>query len=96
MTGPASVAGDDEGSQYGDSYEPSIADNDPGKSVKGAQTATIAADMDDDEEYGDDASDREVQPASKDAFNITAHSASLQLNLLSQVSAALQAESSKD
>ena len=95
-SGPASLAGDDDGSQYGDSYEPSVADNDLAKSIRGTQTATIAADMDDDEEYGDDASDHEVQPASKDAFNITAHSASLQLNLLSQVSSALQAESSKD
>lgn len=94
--GPASIIGDDDGSAYGDSYDPSIADNELARSVRGTQTATIAADMDDDEEYGDDASDHEVQPASKDAFNITAHSASLQLNLLAQVSAALQAESIKD
>ena len=93
--GPASVAGDEDGSQY-DLCEPSVADNELAKSVKGTQIATIAADLDDEEEYGDDASDHEVQPASKDAFNITAHSASLQLSLLSQVSAALQAESSKD
>lgn len=96
LVGAASIAGDDGGSQYGDSYEPSIVDNDLAKSVRGAQTATMAADMDDDEEYGDDASDHEMQPANKDAFNITAQSASLQLNLLSQVSVALQAESSKD
>lgn len=96
MTGPASVAGEDDGSQYGDSYEPSVIDNEIAKSTRGAHTATIAGDIDDDEEYGDDASDHELQPTSKDAFNITAHSANLQLNLLSQVSAALQAESSKD
>ncbi|KAL8825994.1 MAG: hypothetical protein Q9170_007579 [Blastenia crenularia] len=60
------------------------------------KTATIAGDLDDEEEYGDDASDHEVQPTSKDAFNITAHSASLQLKLLSQVSAALQAESRRE
>ena len=96
LVGPGSVVGDDEGSQYGDSYEPSLTDNPISKSIKGAHTAAIPADVDDDEEYGDDASDRELQPASKDAFNITAHSASLQLNLLSQVSAALQVESSKD
>jgi len=93
---PASIAGDDEGSTYGDIYEPSVGDHDMTEQVRGAQTIIIAADMDDDEEYGDDASDHEIQPASKDAFNITAHSASLQLNLLSQVSSALQAESSKD
>ena len=96
ITGPASVAGDDDGSQYGDSYEPSIADHPLAKSVGGVQTATIAGDIDDQEEYGDDASEHELQPASKDAFNITAQSASLQLNLLSQVSVALQVESSKD
>ena len=96
MTGPASIVGDDEGSQYGDSYEPSVADNELAKSVRGARTAMIAADMDDEEDYGDDASDHDLQPASKDAFNITAQSASLQLNLLSQVSAALQTESSKE
>jgi len=94
--GPASIAGDDEGSTYGENYEPSVGDHDMAKQVRVAQTTTIAADIDDDEEYGDDASDHEIQPASKDAFNITAHSASLQLNLLSQVSSALQTESSKD
>lgn len=96
FTGPASIAGDDEGSAYGDTYEPSVGDNDVAKQVRSARTAAIAGDLDDDEEYGDDASDREIQPASKDAFNITAHSASLQLKLLSQVSCALQVESSKD
>ena len=96
VAGPASVAGDDDGSQYGDAYDLSIADGNIGTSLRGAQTANIAGDVDDEEEYGDDASEHELQPASKDAFNITAHSASLQLNLLSQVSAALQAESSKD
>lgn len=88
-----SVAGDDEGSVY-DSNEPSIAGNDMAQSMRG--TAAIAGDVDDEEEYGDDASSREVRPAGKDAFNITAHSASLQLNLLSQVSSALLVESSKD
>ena len=96
MTGPASVTGDENGSQYGDSYEPSIVDHDLAKSVRDTQTAAIAGDLDDEEEYGDDANDHELQPASKDAFYITANSANLQLNLLSQVSSALQAESSKD
>ena len=93
--GGTTAGGDEDGSAYG-SREPSIADNDLSRSVRGAQTSMIAGDMDDDEEYGDDASDHEMQPASKDAFNITAHSASLQLNLLAQVSAALRAESSKE
>jgi hypothetical protein len=96
MTGPASYAGDDNGSTYGENYEPDVGDHDMTRQVRDIPTTTIAADMDDDEEYGDDASDHEIQPASKDAFNITAHSASLQLNLLSQVSSALHAESSKD
>ncbi len=93
--GGSTIGPDDEGSLY-DSVEPSITDNDIARSMRGAHTSTIAADLDDDEEYGDDASDHDMQPASKDAFNITAHSASLQLNLLAQVSAALRAESSKE
>ena len=90
-----STFGDEEGSVY-DSYGPGSADRELARSVRGAQTATIAGDLDDEEEYGDDASDHEIQPLSKDAFNITAHSASLQLRLLAQVSAALQAEGSKN
>ena len=90
-----STFGDDEVPVW-DSNEPGVVDRELARTVKGAQTATVAADLDDEEEYGDDASDHEVQPISKDAFNITAHSASLQLRLLAQVSTALQAESSKD
>ena len=93
--GVASIAGDDEGSLYG-SREPSIAGNDMPHSALKSGNIAITGDLDDDEEYGDDASDREAQPASKDAFNITAHSASLQLSLLSQVSFALRGESQKD
>lgn len=59
-------------------------------------TATLVGDVDDDEEYGEDASSHEIQPASKDAFNITAHSASLQLGLLAQVSSALRVQSLKN
>lgn len=90
-----STFGDEEGSTY-DSYEPGAVDRDLARSMRGAQTPTIAGDLDDEEEYGDDASDHDIQPLSKDAFNITAHSASLQLRLLAQVSAALQAEGSKN
>ena len=85
---------DEEGSMY-ESYEPGAAERELNRSVRAGQTAAIAGDLDDEEEYGDDASDHEIQPLSKDAFNITAHSASLQLRLLAQVSAALQTESSK-
>ena len=54
-----------------------------------AGTATV----DDDEGDGDDASSHEVHhPGSKDAFNITAQSAKLQLDLLSEVSSALNSQ----
>lgn len=79
-----------------DGSEASLAGRDPGESTEAQKTTVIHGDLDEDEEYGDDASGHEIQPASKDAFNITAHSASLQLKLLSQVSAALQSESRKD
>jgi oxysterol-binding protein 1 len=59
-------------------------------------TNTIQDDIDEDEEYGDDASSHEAQPATKDAFNITAQSAKIQLDLLAQVSAALQSERNKN
>lgn len=91
ITGPAGALGEDEGS----TYEASLIVNEGTKSTKGANP-NIPGDADDDDEYGDDASSHELQPANKDAFNITAHSASLQLSLLAQVSAALQAESAKD
>ncbi|KAL8969630.1 MAG: hypothetical protein Q9183_001909 [Haloplaca sp. 2 TL-2023] len=75
----------------------SLHDTGVGPGDPGTRDATmIEGDLDDEEEYGDDASDHEARPASKDAFNITAHSASLQLQLLGQVSAALQSESRKD
>ena len=77
-------------------YDYSDRGNDSARSRKASRTAIIQGDLDDDEEYGDDASVRDIQPSSKDAFNITANSASLQLSLLSQVSAALQAQSAKD
>jgi len=52
-------------------------------------------DVEDDEDYGDGSSDREA-PASKDAFDITAQSAKLQLELMGHVNAALQAEQTKN
>jgi hypothetical protein len=54
-------------------------------------TATFAGDDDDEDDY-DDTSSHEMKPQSKDAFNITAQSAKLQLDLLTSVSAALQSE----
>lgn len=93
--GPGDTTGDDEGSVL-ESYDQSVAGHGLERPTKTHDEAMIEGDLDDDEEYGDDASDHEVQPASKDAFNITAHSASLQLKLLSQVSAALQSERLRD
>jgi hypothetical protein len=77
-------------------YEPSMAGNDLSRMVSHMGTATVEGDVDDDDEYGDDASSREVRPANKDAFNITAQSAKVQLDLLAQVSAALQAERARN
>ena len=86
--GASSVAGDDAGSGYG-SYEASVtANNDIAKEAAG--TTTIPGDVDEDEDYGDDASSHELRPTPKDAFTITAHSADLQLDILLQVSKALQ------
>ena len=85
------------GSTMGDqlsAYEPSEGGHDipPGRALSRTTTAQIEGDADEDEEYGDDASINEVRPANKDAFSITAQSAKLQLDLLEQVSAALQSE----
>ena len=91
----STFGGDDDGSLYG-SREHSIAGHDIGQEEGPSRTAAIAGDADDDAEYGDDASSHELRPASQDAFNITAHSASLQLDLLSQVSSALQEETTKE
>lgn len=57
---------------------------------------TVADDMDDDEDFDDDESMHDIKPQNKDAFNITAQSAKLQLDLLTSVSAALQTEKSKN
>lgn len=87
-----SVGDDDEGTAYG-SYEPSFT-GDGGKlpSNSGPQ---MDGDGDDDEEYGEGSSDREA-PATKDAFEITAQSARLQLDMMEQVNAALQSEQVKN
>ncbi|KAF2202838.1 hypothetical protein GQ43DRAFT_391275 [Delitschia confertaspora ATCC 74209] len=77
-------------------YEPSLGGNDLGKMVSHVGTATFEGDLDDDDDYGDDESSREINKGNnKDAFNITAQSVKLQLDLLAQVSTALQSERSK-
>lgn len=92
---PAVLVGDDEGSVHG-SYEPSYIANDRPRSVKSVKERVIPGDGEDGEDFGDDASSHEMQPGNKDAFDITAHSASLQLSLLAQVSSALQNETVKE
>lgn len=87
---PSSLAGEDFASGYG-SYEASLAANEDLARVATA-TATVPGDVDEDEEYGDEASSHELRPAPKDAFTITAHSADLQLDILFQVSKALQSQ----
>lgn len=87
-----SVADEEEGTAYG-SYEPSFA-GEVTRMQSHVSTANIEGE-DDEEEFGDDTSSRDM-PASKDAFDITAQSARLQLDMLTQVNAALQAEQSKN
>ncbi|KAK4153103.1 Oxysterol-binding protein-domain-containing protein [Chaetomidium leptoderma] len=56
---------------------------------------TIADEDDDDDEYGEDSSGHDAPPANKDAFNITAQSAKLQLENMANVTSALLLESTK-
>jgi hypothetical protein len=84
----SSVAVDEDGL----SAEPSIAGADLSRMVSTAHTATIEGDLDDDEEYGDDASSHEAHPLNKDAMQITAQSVRWQLDFLAQISSALQSE----
>ncbi|KAK4545240.1 hypothetical protein LTR36_003420 [Oleoguttula mirabilis] len=85
--GPGSTLGDQLSG-----YERSMQDGDSIKAFSRTNTANMEGDIDDDEEYGDDASSHELRPANKDAFSITAQSAKLQLDLLEQVASALQSE----
>ncbi|KAF1844447.1 oxysterol binding protein 1 [Cucurbitaria berberidis CBS 394.84] len=79
----------------GSAYEPSYSGPELGRMVSHLGTTTVAGDDDDDDDY-DDSSSHELKPQSKDAFNITAQSAKLQLELLTSVSAALQSEKNKN
>ncbi len=93
MTGPASLAGDDEVSIM--SCGESVTANEATRAVKEKRTANDLRQPNDEEEEEEDTSSQEMKPVRKDAFNITAHSANLQLSLLAQVSTVLQAECSK-
>ena len=90
--GTDSGLGEDGGSAY-DSYEPSVAAPELNRTISAFGTAPTADG--DDDEY-DDASSHEMQPANKDAFNITAQSAKLQLDLLARISTALQSEKARN
>jgi hypothetical protein len=92
-TAAETIPGDDDGSAYG-SYDPSIAQNDVNRTIS---HMTGSPDGDgESEDFGDYASSHDVQPANKDAFSITAQSAKLQLDLLSNVASSLLAEKSKN
>ena len=86
------VLEDDDG--IGSTYDESAAGDEPGRMAHSYGTTAIEGDIDD-EEYGDDASEAEAHPVKKDAFLIAAHSARLQLEMLSQISAALQQEQTR-
>ena len=51
---------------------------------------------DDEDDYGDDSSRQDAPTATKDAFNITAQSAKLQLDTMAQVNAALISEATRN
>lgn len=87
-----SVADDDEGTAYG-SYEPSFM-GEVGKIPSNIDGPATLGDGDDDDDFGDGSSDREA-PATKDAFDITAQSAKLQLEMMEHVNAALQSLQAK-
>jgi hypothetical protein len=80
-----SVADDDEATAYG-SYEPSYIGN--VSRVPSHIGGIGGGDGEDDDDY-EGSSDREA-PGTKDAFDITAQSAKLQLEMMAQVNAALQ------
>jgi hypothetical protein len=79
----------------GSVYEPSMNGQGLDRMVSHMGTATVAGDDEDEDDYADDTSSHEMKPQSKDAFNITAQSAKLQLDLLTSVSSALQTERSR-
>lgn len=88
-----STGGDDETSVHG-SFDQSATANEVNRV---ASHVTSAPDMDGgDDDYGDDASSHDASSTDKDALNITAQSAKLQLDLLANVASSLHAEKSKN
>lgn len=84
---------DESGSAYG-SLDQSTAQNEVNRVISQITTAPDAEGEDD--ELMDYASSHEVPSEDKDAMNITAQSARLQLDLLANVTASLQAERAKN
>jgi len=84
------------GEEGASAYEPSVPGQDISRVASHFGATTVADDMDDDDDYDDNDSGHNIKPQSKDAFNITAQSAKLQLELLTSVSAALQSEKSRN
>jgi len=81
----------------GSAYEPSVPGQDLSRVASHFAATTVADDLDEDDDYDDeDESGHHIKPQSKDAINITAQSARLQLDLLMSVSAALQSEKNKN
>jgi hypothetical protein len=94
MQGSRTTLDRDDESAYGGSYDQITAQNDVNRVIS---HVTTAPDIDgDDDDYGDYASSRDMPATDKDALNITAQSAKLQLDLLANVAASLQAERSKN
>jgi hypothetical protein len=88
----ADPLGDDDASAY-DSYTHSVAQTDVNRAAGPPGGLDGEADYQD---YHDYASSHDAQPSNKDAFYITAQSAKLQLDLLSNVSASLLAEKTRN
>jgi hypothetical protein len=89
-------AGDEDSSAYGGSYDQTTAPNDMNRVISHVTSAPDGEG--EDEEFIDYGSshENEMPAADKDALNITAQSAKLQLDLLANVAASLQAEKSKN
>ncbi|KAJ5427709.1 ATP12 ATPase F1F0-assembly protein [Penicillium cf. griseofulvum] len=89
-------AGDEDSSAYGGSYDQILASNDMNRVTSHVTTAPDGEE--EDEEFVDYGSshENEIPAADKDALNITAQSAKLQLDLLANVAASIQTEKSKN
>ncbi|KAK4447481.1 Oxysterol-binding protein 2 [Podospora aff. communis PSN243] len=63
---------------------------------RGERNGGSPGEVDDDDDYGEGSSGQDAPVANKDAFNITAQSAKLQLDTMATVTAALLAETAKN